>query len=111
MPTVDHRLHLWHHSGLDFSDRDVMKLRLLRPHFTALCRHHQALRSGTPDLTSRQTQILRLVAMGRSNRQIARALAVSEATVRKHLENIFTRLDVGSRTAAVARCTELLEPA
>jgi DNA-binding NarL/FixJ family response regulator len=43
------------------------------------------------------------VATGCSNRQIARRLVVSEATVRKHLENIFSRLEVNNRTAAVAR--------
>jgi ATP/maltotriose-dependent transcriptional regulator MalT len=43
------------------------------------------------------------VAAGYSNRQIARRLEVSETTVRTHLENIFARLEVNSRTAAVAR--------
>jgi DNA-binding CsgD family transcriptional regulator len=109
--TVDHRLLLWRNSGSNFSDRELSILTLLRPHVTALYRHHQALRAGTPDLTPRQLEILRMVAMGRTNRQIARTLVVSEATVRKHLENIFTRLDVGNRTAALARCSEILQPA
>jgi DNA-binding CsgD family transcriptional regulator len=109
--TVDHRLQLWRESGPDFSDRDVLILTLLRPHVTALYQHHRALRVGTPDLTPRQWEILRLVAMGSTNRQIARALVLSEATVRKHMENIYTRLDVGNRTAALARCGEILQPA
>ena len=46
---------------------------------------------------------MRLVAAGHTNRQIARRLVVAESTVRKHLENIFERLQVSSRTAAVAR--------
>ncbi len=109
--TVGHRLLLWRESGSDFSDREVMVLALLRPHLIALYRHHQRLRAATPDLTPRQLEILRLVAMGSTNRQIARALAVSEGTVHKHMENIFTRLDVGSRTGALARCSEILQPA
>lgn len=107
--TVDRRLLLWRRSGSDFSDREVLILTLLRPHIIALHRRHQALRSGKVDLTPRQQEILQLVAMGRTNRQIARVLVVSEATVRKHLENIYTRLDVGNRTGALARWTDHLE--
>jgi DNA-binding NarL/FixJ family response regulator len=40
--------------------------------------------------------------MGHTNRQIARDLGVSEGTVRKHLENIYRRLEVQSRTEAIA---------
>jgi DNA-binding NarL/FixJ family response regulator len=54
-------------------------------------------------LTQRQLELLRLVAEGRTNSQIARRLDISEGTVRKHLENIYQRLDVTSRTAAVLR--------
>jgi DNA-binding NarL/FixJ family response regulator len=43
------------------------------------------------------------VAAGLTNRQIARHVGLSEHTVRKHIENIFERLQVTSRTAAVAR--------
>jgi DNA-binding NarL/FixJ family response regulator len=46
---------------------------------------------------------LRLVAAGHTNRQIARRLAISEGTVRTRLENIYARLQVSSRTAAVTR--------
>jgi DNA-binding NarL/FixJ family response regulator len=46
--------------------------------------------------------VLRLVASGRSNMQIADQLVLSEKTVARHLSNIFTKLDVGSRTAAAA---------
>jgi DNA-binding NarL/FixJ family response regulator len=46
---------------------------------------------------------LRLVADGRTNAQIARRLGLSEGTVRTHLENIYGRLQVSSRTAAVLR--------
>jgi len=46
--------------------------------------------------------VLRLVAGGKSNPEIAEALVLSEKTVARHLSNIFTKLDVGSRTAAAA---------
>jgi DNA-binding NarL/FixJ family response regulator len=46
--------------------------------------------------------VLRLVAAGRSNPEIASALFLSEKTVARHLSNIFTKLDVPSRTAAAA---------
>ena len=53
-------------------------------------------------LTDRQLDLLRQVAAGLDNRQTARRLAISEATVRTHLQNIYSRLDVSSRTAAIA---------
>ncbi len=58
-------------------------------------------------LTSREAEVLALVAEGRSNREIGRTLFLSEATVKSHLVHIFTKLGVGSRTAAVARAREL----
>jgi ATP/maltotriose-dependent transcriptional regulator MalT len=53
-------------------------------------------------LTERECEVLRLVAAGRTNRQIAEALVLSEHTVARHLSNIFTKLAVSSRTAAAA---------
>jgi ATP/maltotriose-dependent transcriptional regulator MalT len=51
-------------------------------------------------LTSRELQVLRLVAAGTTNKSIARALSLSERTVDRHISNILTKLDVSSRTAA-----------
>ncbi|MET4637580.1 response regulator transcription factor [Mycetocola sp. 2940] len=53
-------------------------------------------------LTTREAEVLGLVADGCSNRAIAKALFLSEATVKSHLVHIFTKLQVSSRTAAVA---------
>jgi ATP/maltotriose-dependent transcriptional regulator MalT len=53
-------------------------------------------------LTPREVEVLRLVAAGRSNRQIAGELVISEHTVARHLQNMFTKLDVSSRAAATA---------
>jgi DNA-binding CsgD family transcriptional regulator len=58
--------------------------------------------AGTYGLTQRELQVLRLVAQGRSNREIAAALVISEHTVARHLQNIFAKLGVSSRTAASA---------
>ncbi|GAB3264921.1 helix-turn-helix transcriptional regulator [Nocardioides dilutus] len=57
-------------------------------------------------LTAREAEVLRLVAAGRSNPEIATALFLSEKTVARHLSNIFTKLDVRSRTAAAAYAFE-----
>lgn len=57
---------------------------------------------GPGGLSDREVQVLRLVALGRSNAQIASELVLSEKTVARHLSNIFAKLDVGSRTAAAA---------
>jgi DNA-binding NarL/FixJ family response regulator len=53
-------------------------------------------------LTRRELEVLRLVAAGRTNREIASALVISERTVARHLQNIFVKLGVSSRTAAGA---------
>jgi ATP/maltotriose-dependent transcriptional regulator MalT len=53
-------------------------------------------------LTPREVEVLRLVAEGKSNRDIAGDLVLSEKTVARHLANIFVKLDVSSRTAATA---------
>lgn len=53
-------------------------------------------------LSERELDVLRLVAEGRGNKEIARALFVSEATVKTHLNHVFGKLEVTSRTAAVA---------
>lgn len=64
-------------------------------------------RSSGERLTAREAEVLSLVAEGRSNRDIGRALFLSEATVKSHLVHIFSKLGVGSRTAAVVRAREL----
>ncbi len=53
-------------------------------------------------LSAREVQVLRLVAAGRSNADIAAELVLSDRTVARHLSNIFVKLGVGSRTAAAA---------
>jgi len=53
------------------------------------------------DLTPRESEVLRLIAAGRSNREIARALFVSEATVKTHVNRIFAKTGSRDRTQAV----------
>lgn len=53
-------------------------------------------------LSGREAQVLALLATGRTNREIAEALFISEHTVRRHLQNIFTKLGVSTRAAATA---------
>jgi DNA-binding NarL/FixJ family response regulator len=53
-------------------------------------------------LTERELEVLRLVAAGKSNREISAALVISEHTVARHMQNIFAKLNVSSRTAASA---------
>jgi DNA-binding NarL/FixJ family response regulator len=57
-------------------------------------------------LTERELEVLRLVARGQSNRQIAATLVVSEHTVARHVQNMFRKLGVSSRAAATAYAFE-----
>jgi DNA-binding CsgD family transcriptional regulator len=97
------RLILWRGPGPDFSERDRALLALLRPHLHEAYLDAERRRSTTPQLTPRQEELLLLVAAGHTNAQIGRRLGVTEKTVGKHLENIYARLQVSSRTAAVTR--------
>ena len=57
-------------------------------------------------LTAREVQVLGLVATGKTNREISSTLVISEHTVARHLQNIFSKLGVSSRTAATAFALE-----
>jgi DNA-binding CsgD family transcriptional regulator len=65
-----------------------------------------AERQRLPQLTPREREILDLVAEGRINAEIAETLWVSPGTVRRHLENVFAKLGVHTRTAAAAFARE-----
>ena len=97
------RLYLFRFSGPDFSERDRALLTLIRPHLHHAYLDAERRRAQGSPLTPRQSDLLRLVADGHTNAQIARRLGLSEGTVRTHLENIYGRLQVSSRTAAVLR--------
>jgi LuxR family maltose regulon positive regulatory protein len=58
-------------------------------------------------LSERELEVLRLIASGMSNAEISRALFISLATVKKHINNIYRKLDTHSRTSALARAREL----
>jgi DNA-binding CsgD family transcriptional regulator len=92
-----------------FRERDRAVLDLLLPHLRQLWRIAAALNPIRPTpsgrvarLTAREREIIELVSAGRTNDQVARMLWISSGTVRKHLENAYEKLDVHTRTAAVA---------
>jgi len=58
-------------------------------------------------LTTRELEVLRLIDRGCSNQEIAADLYISRATVKRHISNIYTKLDAGSRTQALSRSREL----
>ncbi|WP_431246596.1 response regulator [Leifsonia xyli] len=65
------------------------------------------MRAPQPRLSAREAEVLALVADGASNADIAQSLHITDATVKSHLVHIFTKLDVGSRTAAVSAARSL----
>jgi ATP/maltotriose-dependent transcriptional regulator MalT len=63
--------------------------------------------AAAPKLSGRELEVLRLVASGLSNPQIAARLFIGEATVKTHLLHVFEKLAVDDRTRAVTRAQEL----
>jgi DNA-binding NarL/FixJ family response regulator len=64
-----------------------------------------AIHAGDDPLTERETDVLGLVALGKSNKEIGRHLLISEETVKAHVKGIFEKLGVGDRTHAVTVAT------
>jgi DNA-binding CsgD family transcriptional regulator len=91
-------------SRLEFDRSDWGFRDLLLPHFRQLRRNAAARRRPRrrAELTTREHEVLELVAGGRTNAEVARILWISPGTVRKHLENIYEKLGVHTRTAAVS---------
>ena len=58
-------------------------------------------------LSKRELEVLRLVAAGYTNREIAQELVVAISTVKRHISNIYGKLESGNRTQAVSRAREL----
>ena len=76
-------------------------------HAVAARADERAAELPTPKLTPRERQVIRLIAEGASNDDIARVLVIALPTAKRHVSNIFASLDVRSRTQAVARAREL----
>jgi DNA-binding CsgD family transcriptional regulator len=72
----------------------------------ALSRPGHATSGGPDGLTAREVEVLKLVAAGLTNRAIAERLVISDKTVARHVSNIFTKLDLSSRSAATAYAYE-----
>ncbi|MFI6501978.1 response regulator [Nonomuraea typhae] len=65
------------------------------------------MRDPGPALTAREIEILELLARGAGNREIAKALFITEATVKTHLNHVYGKLGVDTRTGAVSKAIEL----
>ena len=106
--------------GLDFDQRDRERLDLLRPHLAFL--YGQARRAiatplgdppplappmppdpTPPGLTLREAEVMHWLARGKTDAEIAALLSISPSTVQKHLEHVYVKLGVETRTAAVMR--------
>lgn len=97
-----------------FSDRDRERLEIMRPHLGNLYRLSVAAGHGEEEalpaesapheaLTPRERDVLRWVAAGKTDRDIGAILDISPRTVHKHLQNIYEKLGVETRTAAAMR--------
>ena len=79
-----------------------------RPALSAPPRRPAAVPPGLPEpLTKRETDVLRLIAAGKSNQRIARELVVTLDTVKKHVSHLLGKLGAANRTEAVTRARQL----
>jgi DNA-binding CsgD family transcriptional regulator len=101
-PGHSRRVRFIRQRGRDFDDTDRALATLLRPHLVAHLHALDLTSRGITPLTTRQRQLLALVADGYSNVQVARTLGISGHTVRTHLQQIYARLGVTSRSEATA---------
>jgi DNA-binding CsgD family transcriptional regulator len=99
------KMFLFHSSRRDFAERDRLVLGLLRPHLQRIDETYagQARISSRLRLTRREREILGWVELGKTNPEIAQILWIAPGTVKKHLDNVYEKLDVRTRTAAVMR--------
>ncbi len=95
--------------GRNFTARDCAVLDAVRPYLAAryalwrdTSESDPTADRGAGELTFRELEVLNLVAEGMTNGEIAQRLWISPGTVRRHLENIYEKLGVHTRTAAVA---------
>ncbi len=99
-----------------FAERERALLELLRTHLS-ITRDHFELRARLQSvdangrLTPREAEVLGWVARGKTNKQVAAILGVSPHTIRTQLERVFEKLDVHTRTAAVAKAQVALSAA
>ena len=77
------------------------------PDLRNLDQHTSTPAAGAAGLSAREREVLNELASGKTNREIAAALHISQHTVGRHVENVFTKLGVTSRAAATARAYEL----
>lgn len=109
-------------SNVAFTDHEIELLETIRPHLANLYRLGIAadrvrevpadVPFGAPDvpLTPREREVLDWVAAGKTNRDIAAIVGASPRTVEKHLERIYEKLGVETRTAAAMRASRLSPP-
>ena len=101
-------------SSDDFGDRERLILQAVRSHLAALYRSARLRRrlaaataafdrAPMAELTPREREVMLCVADGLSNEKIANVLVVEQSTVGKHLEHVYEKLGVRSRTAALAK--------
>ena len=98
--------------GRDFSDRECALLDLVRGPLSAFYRNAQAHTReqrgfAALPVTAREREVLTWLAAGKTDREIAEILSANPRTVQKHLQHIYEKLGVETRTAAVMRAMEL----
>jgi DNA-binding CsgD family transcriptional regulator len=104
---VDRRLlvsFVFNRASSAFGERELLLAETLRPHLANLYRLVGAnTPANTASLTAREREVLEWVAAGKTNRDIAAILGARPRTIEKHLERIYEKLGVETRTAAAAR--------
>jgi DNA-binding CsgD family transcriptional regulator len=95
-------------SSGDFSAEDRFALDVVRSFLDRVVSLHDERSGGSSILTRRERQVLIAVAAGASNAEVAARLVIAKGTVKKHLDNIYGKLEAASRTEAVVRMRHIV---
>jgi DNA-binding response OmpR family regulator len=103
---IDSRLHGFEQGAVDYIVKPFHIRELIARVNVHLQEKEAAGQAGPSPLTEREREVVRLLASGKTYKQVAQALGVSQSTIRNHLHNVYQKLEVVDRAQAVIVCRD-----
>ena len=103
---IDSRLHGFEQGAVDYIVKPFHIRELIARVNVHLQRREKVGEAGPSPLTEREQEVVALLASGKTYKQVAQALGVSQSTIRNHLHNVYQKLEVVDRAQAVIVCRD-----